>query len=87
MSTSVDDSIFYMVVHRALPGLLPASNGQYTENIVNKNLLDDLLSSLNNPKSFWNKFKQLSNSRQQTQNSITKGRWRIIGAIRYKFSL
>ena len=52
MSTSVDDSIFYMVVHRALPGLLPALNGKYTENIVNKSLLDDLLSSLNNPKSF-----------------------------------
>ena len=77
MSTSVDDRIFYMVVHRALPELLPAY----------KNLQDDLVSSLNNQKSFWNKLKQLCNSRQQTKNSITKDRWRIIGAIRYKFSL
>ena len=35
-----------------------------------KTLLNDLVS---NSKSFWNKLKRLYNSRQQTQNNISKG--------------
>ena len=33
------------------------------------------MSSLSNPKSFWNKLKRLSNSQQQTPNGINKEQW------------
>ena len=39
-------------------------------------MLDDLVSDSKNPKSFWNKFKNICNSRHQRQNNITKDQWK-----------
>ena len=42
----------------------------------NKKVLDDLVSDSKNPKSFWNKLKNICNSRHQRQNNITKDQWK-----------
>lgn len=49
-----------------------ASNRNKHQNIHNKNMLDDLISNCRSPKPFWNKLKQMYNTRQQTANNITK---------------